>query len=139
MSYLLDTNIISELVKLKPNEKVKNWVNEKDSSTLFISVITLGEIRKGIGGITDQKKYDDISHWLEVELPDYFEERILPIDLKIADMWGTLQGKLKGQSLPAIDALIAATAKVHHLKLVTRNLKGFVNAAVELINPWDER
>lgn len=138
MRYLLDTNVISELVKQKPNVKVTNWINNKDNSLFCISVITLGEIRKGINGITDRKRYEEISHWLEIELPHYFEDRILPIDQKIADMWGRLQSQLKGQSLPAIDALIAATAKAHHLNLVTRNVKDFVNTAVELINPWED-
>ncbi len=137
MNYLLDTNIISELLKPKPNEKVKSWVNEKDSLVFFISVITIGEIRKGIGGITDPKRYEEISYWLEVELPNYFADRIIPIDRKVADMWGQLQSKRQAQPLPAIDALIAATAKVHHLKLVTSNVKDFVNTSVELINPWE--
>ncbi|WP_419418546.1 type II toxin-antitoxin system VapC family toxin [Legionella sp. D16C41] len=137
MKYLLDTNVISELVKLRPNEKVLSWVSEKDSSILFISVITLGEIRKGVTGITDPKKYEKISHYLETELPDYFEERILPINREVADEWGKLQGKLKSNPLPAIDALLAVTAKVYNLKLVTRNTKDFVNAFVDLVNPWE--
>ncbi|HHF7344532.1 TPA: type II toxin-antitoxin system VapC family toxin [Legionella feeleii] len=136
--YLLDTNIISELVKPKPNEKVMRRLQQKDSSMLFISVLTLGEIRKGINGITDPQKYGTISHFLEVQLPDYFEERILPIDQKIADMWGQVQSKLKGHHLSAIDALIAATAIVHNLKLVTRNVKDFVHIPVEIINPWED-
>ena len=137
MTYLLDTNVICELVKPKPHASVVNWVNAAESSTLYISVLTLGEIRKGIVGITDVKRHRKIATWLEKELPTYFEDRILMIDCKVADAWGQLQGDNKGHIFPAIDGLIAATAIVHQLKLVTRNVKDFARTSVELINPWE--
>lgn len=137
MSYLLDTNIISELVKQNPTPTVLKWIDRIDTEKLYISVITLGEIRKGVSGIQNQERQEKISYWLEIELPAYFEERILSIDTKVADMWGRLQSKNKGYTLPAIDGLIAATAHVHGLKLVTRNTKDFINTSIELINPWD--
>jgi predicted nucleic acid-binding protein len=137
MSYLLDTNVISELVKQIPTQSVVNWVDAIDNSELYISVITLGEIRKGVAGIKNIERQEKIFHWLEFALPAYFEQRILNIDAKVADMWGRLQRKNKGHILPAIDGLIAATAHVHGLKLVTRNTKDFINSSIELINPWE--
>jgi hypothetical protein len=100
-------------------------------------VLSLGEIRKGILGIQNSVRQEKISNWLEIELPEYFEERILNIDTKIADMWGRLQCKKKGYILPAIDGLIAATAHVHNLTLVTRNTKDFMYTSINVINPWD--
>ncbi len=137
MSYLLDTNVVCELVKSKPSSSVINWFESVDSSDLYLSVITLGEIRKGISEITESKRQEKVSHWLEYELPAYFEERILTIDVSVADLWGRLQCKNKGYVFPAIDSLIAATAKNHALKLVTRNIKDFVHADLLLINPWE--
>jgi len=137
MSYLLDTNVISELVKPKPTVSVVNWVNAIDSAALYISVITLGEIRKGVAGIKDNTRQEKISHWLEFELPAFFETRILSIDAKVADSWGRIQSHNKGHSLPAIDGLIAATAHVHGLTLVTRNTKDFTKTSIALINPWE--
>ena len=137
MSYLLDTNIISELVKHKPNEDVIKWVNAVDNEKLYISVITIGEIKKGIAGIQDLQRQNKISLWLEIDLPLYFEGRILDIDIKIAKLWGELQSKNKGYTLPAIDGLLAATARAYNFTLVTRNKKDFVHAAIEIINPWE--
>lgn len=137
MSYLLDTNVICELVKSNPEPLVVNWMNTKLNSQLFISVITLGEIRKGISGIQNTVRQKKIIHWLEIELPHYFSERLLIIDAIVADKWGALQSRCKkGYTLPAIDSLIAATAEVHELTLVTRNTKDFINTSIEVINPW---
>jgi predicted nucleic acid-binding protein len=137
MSYLLDTNVLSELLKPSPTPSVLKWINTVDNEKFYISVITLGEIRKGITGIQNSERQKKISYWLEIELPAYFEERILNIDAKIADMWGCLQNQKKGRILPAIDGLIAATARVHHFKLVTRNTKDFIHTPIEMINPWE--
>lgn len=137
MNYLLDTNIISELVKKTPNQSVLKWIDSIDSEALYLSVISLGEIRKGISGIQNLVRQEKISNWLETELPEYFEERILNIDSEIADMWGRLQCKKKGYIFPAIDGLIAATAHVHKLTLVTRNTKDFMYTSIDVINPWD--
>ena len=139
MNYLLDTNVISELVKPIPNEAVLKWIDAINDEKLYLSVITIGEIRKGVAGIQDAQRQEKISKWLEIELPDYFEDRILNIDIKVADMWGQIQSKNKRYTLPAIDGLIAATAKVYDLTLVTRNEKDFIHASIEIINPWEEK
>ncbi len=136
MSYLLDTNVLSELVKQTPSPSVLSWVDSVDNEALYISVITIGEIRKGVAGIQNVERQDKISHWLEVELPAYFEDRILIIDAKIADRWGRLQSKNQGYILPAIDGLIAATAHVFGLTLVTCNTKDFIHTPIKIINPW---
>lgn len=138
MNYILDINVISELVKQSPVQSVLKWFDSVDNDKLCISVITLGEIRKGIVGIQNLDRQKQISNWLEIELPAYFEERILNIDSKVADMWGRLQSLKKGYSLPAIDGIIAATARVHNLKLVTRNIKDFIHVPIEMINPWSD-
>lgn len=138
MNYLLDTNVISELVKPIPNQNVLRWVDGVDEEKLYLSVITIGEIRKGVAGIQDPIRQKKISQWLEVELPNYFEDRILNINIKIADRWGQIQSKNKAYTLPAIDGLIAATAKTHDLTLVTRNTKDFIHTSIQLINPWEE-
>lgn len=137
MNYLLDTNVVSELVKHTPNQAVVEWIDGIKSEKLYLSVITIGEIRKGVAGIQDSRRQEKISQWLEIELPSYFEDRILTIDIKVADMWGQLQSKNKAYTLPAIDGLIAATAQVNNLILVTRNKKDFINTPLKIINPWE--
>ena len=138
MNFLLDTNVISELVKSIPNQNVLKWIDSVDEEKLYLSVITIGEIRKGVAGIQDSTRQKKISQWLEVDLPNYFEDRILNIDIKIVDIWGQLQSKNKAYTLPAIDGLIAATAKTHDLALVTRNTKDFIQTSIQILNPWDE-
>ena len=137
MSYLLDTNVICEIVKAKPAKNVLDWVNTVPENNLFISVLTLGEIRKGVEKINDLKRREFIRLWLENDLPLFFAERILPVDLQVADQWGRLQSNLKGHVLPAIDGLLAATAVCHNLRLVTRNEKDFRCCSLEVLNPWD--
>jgi toxin FitB len=136
MNYLLDTNVVSELVKNSPNKSLMQWIDGIDSENLYLSVITLGEIRKRIAGIQDLQRQEKISQWLEIELPAYFEDRILNIDLRIADRWGRIQSKNKKYILPAIDGLIAATAQVHNLTVVTRNEKDFIRTPIKILNPW---
>ena len=137
MSYLLDTNIICEVVKPKPTPCVLDWLNTIPAENVFLSVLTLGEIRKGIEKINDLKRREFIRHWLENDLPLYFSDRILSIDIKVADQWGRLQSNLKGNVLPTIDGLLAATALTHQLRLVTRNQKDFTMCPLEVINPWE--
>lgn len=136
MSYLLDTNVISELVATKPNESVLAWLSNIPEDEIFISVLTIGEIRKGIEKLSDDKRKNKLLIWLEVDLPARFEDRILEIDVHVADRWGRLQGEIK-RSIPAIDSLIAATALHHDLTLVTRNVKDFSGLHLPLVNPWD--
>lgn len=137
MIYLLDTNVISETVKPSPNPKVLAWLNDIPNHNLALSVLTLGEIRKGAEKHTDPRKKAKIIKWLEIDLVKWFENRIISIDMRVADKWGHLCGS-SPQPLPAIDCLLAATALCHNLTLVTRNTKDFTSIpGLELFNPWD--
>src|SRR5579872_3254364 len=110
--FLLDTNCVSEVVRIKPDPRVAEWMQAADESLLYVSVLTLGEIRKGLSRLTQGKRRTRLETWLEVELLARFSGRILPIDTAIADRWGLLAGEaaLKGRPLAAIDGLLAATA-----------------------------
>lgn len=135
MSYLIDTNVISELIKSSPNENVILWFEAVPAEDLYLSVLSLGEIRKGVEGISDAKKKEKLRFWLEHELSAWFGERILEINRQVVDYWGRLQASA-GRSLPAIDSLIAATALHFDCKLVTRNVKDFNFPGLTRINPW---
>lgn len=135
MSYLLDTNVLSELAKPKPNKKVVDWIRMIANHKLHISVLTLGEIRKGAEYVGDHRKKEKLRLWLEHELIPWFAGRILPIEEHVADRWGRLLASEK-RPLPAIDSLLAATALHHDLALVTRNKADFQFSALEVINPW---
>jgi predicted nucleic acid-binding protein len=135
MSYLLDTNVISELVRPKPDKKVLEWFKNTPDSTLHLSVLTLGEIRKDIENIKETKKKESLKIWLEVDLREWFGNRILSIDEKIAERWGRLQFAAK-RPIPAIDSLIAATALQHDLSLITRNTQDVNYPDLQVINPW---
>jgi toxin FitB len=135
MSYLLATNVISELVKSKPNQKVISWFTSVADNDLYLSVLTMGEIRNGIERLSEPKRKDKLLQWLEHDLPNWFENRLIPIDNHIADRWGRLLA-LNTNTIPAIDSLIAATALTYDLKLVTRNGKDFNFPFLEIIDPW---
>lgn len=138
MNYLLDTNIISELVKKEPHPNVLQWVAEQHEDTLFLSVLTFGELQKGISKLKDQARSERLQAWVDQDLAYRFKGRILPIDLEISLMWGKLQGKseLHGSPLPVMDSLIAATALAHHLIVVTRNVRDLERCQVQVFNPW---
>lgn len=133
MSYLLDTNVVSELRRKLPNPGVVSWFSDRPASTLFLSVLTLGELRKGIEGAPDATRRMALSDWLETELPSFFAGRMLNLDAPIADRWGRL---IAEAGRPAIDSLLAATAAHHGLSLVTRNARDFEGLGIEVINPW---
>jgi toxin FitB len=138
MSYLLDTNVISETVKSDPNKNVMAWLKSVPSNSLFISVLTLGEIRRGVERLTDGKRKRDLLLWLENDVPHWFSDHILNIDRSVADRWGFITSHLSaGPASSAIDTLIAATAMAHNLKMVTRNTKDFCVPGLELINPFE--
>jgi predicted nucleic acid-binding protein len=135
MSYLVDTNVLSELRRLRPNAAVVSWVAARPVATLYLSVLTLGEIRKGVQAVADPIHRQRLLDWLQVELPAFFAGRLLPVDAAVADRWGRLQA-LAARPLPAIDSLLAATALEHDLVLVTRNLRDFAGLPVQVFNPW---
>jgi predicted nucleic acid-binding protein len=137
--FLLDTNCISELVSPKPEPRVLNWMEAADEATLYLSVLTIGEIRKGVAGLTQGKRRTQLETWLEVDLQARFSGRIMPIDRAIADRWGllTAEATRKGNPLSVIDGLLAATALRHNLTVVSRNSSDFSNTPVPVLNPWE--
>jgi len=137
VKYLLDTCVISELVKPAPNRKVVDWLNEVPSKALFLSVMTIGEIEKGLTKLPDSKKKVRLTVWLNTLLNEY-QERILPVDLMVAENWGVLQGnaEMAGAPMSSIDSLLAATTYTHNLTLVTRNESDFVPGITPIVNPW---
>ena len=139
MRYILDTNIVSELINKLPNQKVTAWVKDIDRKNLYLSVITIGEIRKGVEKLPKSSRRKNIQDWFEKELLIGFEERILPLDLSVILLWGELVGELekKGRKLPTLDSLIAATTKYHNYTLVTRNIKDFDGIDIMLFNPFE--
>ena len=135
MSYLLDTNVISELVRPKPAKTVLAWFENIPSEALHISVLTLGEIRKGVECMPDGARREKLRLWLEHELTGWFGAMVLPVDIPVADRWGRLLARM-GRPVPSIDSLLAATALHHELRLVTRNQKDFDFPGLEVVNPW---
>jgi toxin FitB len=139
VSFLLDTNLVSEWTRPRPNRGVIEWLAQVDEDRVFISVITLAQLRHGVDRLATGKRRSQLDEWLRGALPLRFEGRLLSIDAAIADACGTLVAQREGLGRPiqAMDALIAATAKVHELSVVTRNVDDF-EPSVPAINPWDE-
>jgi predicted nucleic acid-binding protein len=135
MKYLLDTNVVSETIRKVPNPRVMEWLSQIQNAEIFISVLTLGEIRKGVEKLAQNQKKEKIFLWLEHDLPRWFQDRILPINEEVAHKWGFLTAQYSSM-LPAIDALIAATALTYNLRLATRNSKDFQHVGLELVNPF---
>ena len=138
--FLLDTNIVSELVKPKPEANVTEWVENTDESLLYLSVLTLGEIRRGIAALPQSRRRATLEAWLDKDLRARFEGRILVIDQEVADRWGLLTSAARnsGIVLPVIDGLLAATALEHNLTLVTRDTGQIPSMGVVLFNPWEK-
>lgn len=136
--FLLDTNVISELVRPGPDERVADWMDATDEELLFLSVLTLGEIRKGIAALAHPARKSRLETWLSRGLILRFEGRILPIDQAVADRWGQITGALalKGSPLAVIDGLLAATALHHNLTVVTRNTRDVLLTGVRIFDPW---
>lgn len=137
MTYLVDTNIVSEFKKREPSARVVHWLSARPASSLYLSVLTLGEIRKGVESDLDPARRVRLVDWLQHDLPNFFAGRILPIDAGVADRWGRLVATA-GRPLPAIDSLLAATALAHGLTFVTRNAKHVSGLGVETFSPWDD-
>ena len=136
MSYLVDTNALSELRRSQPDTNVVRWFEQRPRETLFLSVLTLGEIRKGVEMRAADSRRAALLDWLEVQLPRFFSGRLLAIDAATAERWGHLTAAA-GRPLPAVDGLLAATALQHDLVLVTRNVRDFAGLGVRLLNPWE--
>ncbi|HSW93442.1 MAG TPA: type II toxin-antitoxin system VapC family toxin [Gammaproteobacteria bacterium] len=136
MSYLLDTNVISELFKSQPNKHVVSWIDQIAEPDIFLSVLTIGELRKGIEKIQPGSKKSKLIVWLEQELLPRFAHRLLDINIPVVERWGRLLAASK-QSLPAIDSLLAATALHYDLCLVTRNTADFIIPTLTVFNPWE--
>jgi len=135
VSYLLDTNVLSELVRPRPDPRVLRWFRDVPDESLHVSVLTLGEIRSGVERLAPGAKRERLRVWLEVDLPGWFESRLLPVDGGVADRWGRLVAEVR-RSIPAIDGLLAATALRHELRLVTRNVADFAIPGLEVVDPW---
>lgn len=138
--YLLDTCVFSELIKKKPFTSVTDWISKNDEELFFISVLSLGEIKKGVGKMSDPLRKEKLEMWIQDDLIPRFLHRILVIDAPVANTWGELIARTEklGRVLPTIDSLIAATAITHHLHIVTRNTKDFENLDILIINPWED-
>jgi predicted nucleic acid-binding protein len=137
VSWLIDTNALSELKKRHPHPGVAAWFAQRPAASLYLSVLSLGELRKGIDAMPDGDRRAAFAAWLEVEVPAYFASRILDIDAHTAERWGRLCAEAR-RPLAAIDSLLAATALVHGLTLVTRNLGDFRLPSLRVSNPWGE-
>jgi predicted nucleic acid-binding protein len=137
--FLLDTNFVSELVRISPEPLVVKWMDEAEEGSMYLSVLTLGEIRKGIVNLPDGARRTQLESWIGTELPARFAGRIVPVNEAVADQWGILaaEAKRNGTPISTVDALIAATALHLDLAVVTRNVYDFRNARVTLINPWN--
>jgi len=136
--YLLDTVFVSEFIKDKPDPNVVSWATIHDGSSSFVSVATLGEIQKGISRLPDSKRKDRLQTWLTDDLVRRFDGRILPVNNAVALTWGAVQGEAQrsGGQLPIVDCLIAATASVHNLTVVTRNARDMQRCGVPVFDPW---
>lgn len=138
MSYLLDTPVVSELVRRVPNPGVIEWMDAQDENRLFLSVLTLGELEKGIAKLADSRRKTSLRKWVRSDLAMRFEARLLTLDRQVAERWGLLVGasERKGRPLPVIDSLISATAIAHGLTVVSRNAPDFERCGAPCHNPW---
>jgi predicted nucleic acid-binding protein len=139
LNYLLDTCVISELIKPKPSSKVVAWVRTCQDEYLFLSSLTIGEIQKGISKLPDSLKRKKLQLWTDTELIRRFRGRILAVDFNVAQKWGYIQAssEIAGHKMPVIDSLIAATGLVYDMTVATRDTGGMGKSGVKLFNPWE--
>jgi predicted nucleic acid-binding protein len=137
--FLLDTNIPSELTRRQSAPEVERWLDEANDDELYFSVISLGEILKGITVLPVSKRRDGLQEWLDGTLRPWFEGRILPVTAPVAERWGILSGvcRVRGRQITVADGLIVATALHHNLTIVTRNVRDFAGLGALVLNPWD--
>ena len=138
--FLLDTNCVSEVTRLRPDPRVMEWLDSAVEQTLFLSVLTLGEIRRGLAALPEGTRRARLESWLEVDVRNRFSGRVLPIDEAVADRWGVLSAQMirKGKAVGAVEGLLAATALHYNLTVVSRNAADFRHTDVEVLNPWLE-
>ena len=138
MRLLLDTNVLSEVTKPRPNEDVLTWLHELDEDRTFISIVSIAEIRRGVALMDKGRKQEALDKWLTDDLPQRFENRIIPVEGLVARAWGDLMAlaKRSGRGLASMDGMIAATAVAHHFSLATRNTKDFEGLGINIIDPW---
>lgn len=141
MKYLLDTCVISELIKPEPNSHVINWLNAQNEEDIYLSVLTIGEIQKGIAKLPESKKKQNLQNWLDNDLQQRFESRIIDINNEISLCWGKIQGEAeqKGNKMSVIDSLIASTGIVFDCTVVTRNVSDIEASDCKLYNPWEQK
>jgi predicted nucleic acid-binding protein len=138
--FLLDTNIPSEILRPRPNANVAAWVKQQLNETLFVSVVTMGELRRGVTLLAEQSpRRAELERMIHEKVPSWFQDRILPVTRTIAERWGVLDGErqLAGRPMNIADGPIAATALEHDLVVVTRNVKDFAGLGVTVFRPWD--
>jgi predicted nucleic acid-binding protein len=137
--YLLETNIPSETLRTRPDPNVSAWLKSQVKDSQFLSVVTMGELRKGATLLPLSAKRSQIEQLIDTLIPSWFAGRILPVTQAIAERWGALEGQrlLAGRPLSMADGMIAATALEHELTIVTRNVKDFAGLGFVLLNPWD--
>lgn len=138
MRYLLDTCVISEPTKKRPSSKVLTWLDVQAELRLFLSVLTLGELQKGISKLPESHRRSQLQHWVAQDLPRRFTGRLLPIDQEVASRWGMLTGEAErtGHPIPVLDGLLAATALVAGMTLVTRNTPHMAHTGAVVFDPW---
>jgi len=138
MNYLLDTCLLSELAKLHPDEKVVNWVLSENESDFYVSVLTFGELHKGVERLSEPNDKKELRNWIAEDLQHRFQNRIIGIDLRVSILSGKIQAvaEKNGKPMPVIYALIAATGIAHDLTVVTRNVTDMEQSGVKLLNPW---
>lgn len=139
LRYLLDTCVLSEFSKARPEPKVVDWLNTVEAERVFLSAVTIGEIQLGISNLPASNRRTELDIWLNSTLPAQFPDRVLPLDADTFVMWGEMTAQLRRQGLPmaVMDSLIAATALQHKMVLVTRNVADFKSTGLSLLNPWE--
>jgi predicted nucleic acid-binding protein len=137
--FLLDTNVPSELTRPQSDPNVERWLDDADDEQLYLSVVSLGEVLKGLTVLPAGKRREQIQLWIDGTLRPWFAGRLLPVSEEIAERWGVLAGEcqVKGRTLTVADGLIAATALQHGLTVVTRNVRDFSSLGVDVLNPWE--
>jgi len=136
LTYLLDTNVVSELARLKPAAAVLKWLDKAPYESMQLSVLTQGELRNSVERLSDGERKEQLRQWLDRDLAAWFGNRLLPVSAEIADRWGRLVADSR-RPLAAVDSLLAATALHHGLRLVTRNVSDFRFPGLTVVNPWN--